>query len=391
VSKIKAELNRKNKGTPQAIPVGHPIIDIDHLREKAQEFRNSHEDFFNSRKATRKHHLDDVGHILDATGNVVGSVRAHFKQTRADSLDHAVVIFDSSGQVVGNVAGHLMDTSGDFLEKSRKGALVIMDESGEAVGVVSKEALKTSGMVVKTTHDGAVVVRTKAEQISGADEAKTRKEYYQRLAAFFGPLLGILLLYLVLAIILPRDDAIKFILGGLAYLFAIPGFDPNTLILGAKALGINPYIMAFFIGVQDTFVGIFLCLNFDYTKRIPILGRFIADFESGGKALLAKYSWLEKFSIVGLFIFIVLPFQGCGPVGGALIGRMIGVRKLYIIISIVVGCFLAVFALAYLADFIADLLPKWLQIGIPLTIASILVIGFVYSQVKKRMAKNKDA
>jgi len=358
--------------------LGKPIIDIDHLRERAAEFRMT-------RKDIRKGHGDDVVHILDSTGQIAGSVRASIKQSRKDSVDEVIVIFDSSGKVIGEITHDLACHTSEVLDRSVKGTLVVVDETGRVVGVISEETLKASGMVVKKTKGGAVIVKSKAEHISGADEAKTRKEYYQRLGFFFGPLLGILLLFLVVAILLPREDAVKFILGGLAYLFAIPGFDPNVLILGANAMGINPYLMALFIGILDTFVGTFLCLNFDFTKRIPIIGKFIAEFEAGGKELLTKYKWLERFSIVGLFIFIVLPFQGCGPVGGALVGRMIGVRKLYIIISIIVGCFLAVFALAYLADYIADVLPKWVQIGIPVCIAVVLVGGFGYAHIKKRM------
>ena len=45
----------------------------------------------------------------------------------------------------------------------------------------------------------------------------------------------------------------------------------------------------------------------------------------------------------------------------------------YVIFSIVVGSFIAVFAKAYLADLIAVIFPPWDQIDIPIVIAVLLV------------------
>jgi uncharacterized membrane protein len=328
--------------------------------------------------------------IYDTSGLAVGTVATELQKSKADPLKNVILVFDSSGKVVGEVGHKFIETTGDVAEMSVKGGLVVVDESGKAIGTISEEGLKASGMVVKGTKDGAVIVKHKAEEVSGADEAKTRKEYYQRLGYFFGPLALILLMFISYFLILPGKDALKLMGGQLGYLFAIPGFDPNTLILSANTFGINPYIMGLVIGIQDTIIGTFLVLNFDYVKRIPIVGKLIAEFEQGGKNMLEKYKWLNSFSVVGLFVFIVLPFQGFGPVAGAIIGRIIGIRRLYIIISIVVGSFVAVIALAYLADIIARYLPFWVQIGIPLTIAALLVSGFTYSIIKKKRKKKAE-
>jgi hypothetical protein len=297
------------------------------------------------------------------------------------------VLLDSSGKALGEVAREVLSASESAADHTAKGAVLVVDGSGKAVGEISEEALRTSGLVVKKTHDGVRLARAQAEKVSGASKARTKKEYYQRLGYFFGPLAALLLTYASYFLFFDLHQAFKLLTAGVLYFFAIPGFDQNTLILAAKTFGLSPYLMAVNLGIQDTIIGVFLCLNFDYVKKIPFLGKLITEVEEGGKEMLDKYGWLNKISVVFLFIFILLPFNGCGPVAGSIVGRIIGVRVRYIIISIVVGSFIAVFALAYLANVIADAFPPWVQIGIPVAIAVLLVGFFSYSYLKKRKQK----
>jgi len=328
-----------------------------------------------------------VLYLRDSSGRMVGKARLRAEKRAKDvdrSMRSVMVLLDSSGQAVGEVAREVLKTSEGVADRSAKGAVLVVDGSGKAVGEISEEALRTSGLVVKKTQDGVMLARTGAERISGAQKARTKKEYYQRLGYFFGPLAALLLVYASYFLFFDLDDALKLLIWGILYFFAIPGFDQNTLILSAKTFGMNPYAMALNLGIQDTIIGVFLCLNFDYAKKIPLLGKLITEVEEGGKEMLTKYGWLNKISVVFLFVFILLPFNGCGPVAGSIVGRIIGIRVRYIIFSIVVGSFIAVFVLAYLADRIAEAFPPWVQIGIPVAIALLLVGFFVYSYLKKR-------
>ncbi len=298
---------RKNKQVCEALkesPLPIPGLDLFLMAEKAEEFRRGRADL-------RKDKWDDVVHVLDATGEVAGSVRAGIRRNRKDRVGKAIVIMDASGKTVGQVAHDLLISSEDLKGRPLKGTLVVMDETGKVAGAITEEALNRSGMVLSKTRNGAVVVKKQAEHISGADEAKTKKEYYLRLAYFFGPLWALVLLFASYFVFLPTDDALKMFVGQLGYLFAIPGFDPNTLILGANSFGLNPFLMAFLVGVQDAIVGVFLCMNFDHVKKIPILGKIIGDLEEDGSKMLKKYKWLDRLSLVGLFIPYWVRYPAC--------------------------------------------------------------------------------
>ena len=193
-----------------------------------------------------------------------------------------------------------------------------------------------------------------------------------------------LLVYASYFLFFDLDVALKLLIWGVLYFFAIPGFDQNTLILSAQTFGINPYVMAVNLGIQDVIIGVFLCMNFDIVKKVPILGKLMTEVENVGKNMLAEHVWLNRISLVFLFIFILLPFNGCGPVAGSIVGRIIGIRVRNIIICIVIGSFIAVLGLAVLADIIARIFPPWVQIGIPVAIALLLVGFFVYSLLMKR-------
>ena len=124
-------------------------------------------------------------------------------------------------------------------------------------------------------------------------------------------------------------------------LSSVPGM-PDWL------LSIDPLLIALAIASIDIIVGLFLVWNFDFAKKIPILGKFICKLESKGGDVLSKNKYIEALSFVGVTFFVIVPFQGSGAVGASIIGRTIGMNpyKVWfaIILGAISGCLLIAFA-----------------------------------------------
>jgi len=222
------------------------------------------------------------------------------------------------------------------------------------------------------------------ERVSDAGGTTEAAEFPRPFLQFFLPLAGVVVLYVVYFVVLSVEKASKLLAASVAYTFVIPPFDKNTLILGAIHFGIEPYEMALNLAILDSLLGTFLCLNFDYAIKIPWIGPMMRDFENGGRRILEKHAWLNRFTLLGLTLFIVLPFQGSGSLAGAIVGRMIGLHKVKVIFAIIFGTFAGVFALAYLADKIVDVFPYWVSVAVPSVIAALIIVGVVYRYTKKR-------
>jgi uncharacterized membrane protein len=295
-----------------------------------------------------------------------------------------------TGRAVGEVAVDLIKTPGEMAMHPKKSVSVIVTTSGEAVEEGTESMRKGGEVVIKKTKNGAVLVKDSAERICGAEKAITKKEYYWSLIKFFGPLALLLVVYASYFIFFPPLKALTLLGTAAAYMFMIPpGVDKSTLILSSNLYNMNPYQMAINLWIIDSLLGSFLCLNFDYAKKIPLAGKRIAAFEEIGRNTLKKHSWLKRFTLVGLFIFVVIPFQGSGALAGSIVGRIIGMRSWRVLVAVIGGTFTSVMLLAYSADLLAKYFPLWVRILVPVTIAVLIITAMIYSHVKKRK-KEKD-
>ncbi|MBN2734435.1 MAG: small multi-drug export protein [Methanomicrobiaceae archaeon] len=142
---------------------------------------------------------------------------------------------------------------------------------------------------------------------------------------------------------------------GLMVLNLIPPAGKESIIPLGIALGIPWYIIAASTMAMDICGALFMTLNFDLALRIPVLGRWIKGVMEGGENFFASHKYLEKLSALGLVLFVVVPFQGSGGIGGTLVGRMMGLSKIKVFISIAIGAFIGSFAIALGIEYVIDL------------------------------------
>lgn len=147
---------------------------------------------------------------------------------------------------------------------------------------------------------------------------------------------------------------------------------------------INPLIMALSIAFVDIVVALFLLWNYDFAKKIPIIGNFMDKVEKIGRSSSDKYSWIKPLRFLGLILFVMVPFQGSGGLVGSIVGRLIGMKPWNIFFAISLGAIIGTILIAYFSEAILSVFVKNFLFGL-LIVIILLVIGimvFVYKNVK---------
>ena len=207
------------------------------------------------------------------------------------------------------------------------------------------------------------------------------------LAKFFVPIiLGVIVLVLIGFLL---DETLRMGLWSLVTAYFFPPLGKESIIPAGIIIGIDRLVIALSIAFVDIVVALFLVWNYDLTKKIPVVGKFIEKVESIGKTSSDKYGWIKPLRFIGIVLFVMVPFQGSGGLVGSILGRMIGMKPwttFYAIsVGAVVGCLLiAFFTEAILSVFITNFLLGMLIIIILLVIGIMILI---YQRNKKNGKK----
>jgi uncharacterized membrane protein len=159
-------------------------------------------------------------------------------------------------------------------------------------------------------------------------------------------------------------------------------FLNNTLVVPK----IDPLVMALTIAFVDIVVALFLVWNYDFAKKIPLIGKFMTKVEDIGKTSSTKYGWIKPLRFVGIVLFVMVPFQGSGGFVGSIIGRLIGMKPWNIFFAISIGAITGCLLIAYFADALRLVFIQNFLMGILIII--ILVIIGIMILVYKKTARN---
>jgi len=250
------------------------------------------------------------------------------------------------------------------LANSKKGAIYIQDENGVLRMKESEKMEKEKKSQPELTEGereekGWIKIDpvkdadffSKAWYLKFADERSNYILKYLVLKltlpfAFAGLVIAILYIYTVTFYGLKTFE----ILGSAMLIYFLPPLGVEVAVPGAIYFGVPAYLIVLAITFIDANVGIFLVWNFDIAKRIPGVGAFIRKFEKKGRNLLQEKKWIENLSVIGIALFVMIPFQGSGAVGGALIGRAIGMNPYKVLLGVIIGSFMGALLVALFTD-----------------------------------------
>lgn len=203
---------------------------------------------------------------------------------------------------------------------------------------------------------------------------ETVSPYYQptlrvRLMATGGILavFGVVLCFFFLT--MPSDVFYQFL--GFLGLYLMPGFGKESIVPLAMAFGISWWQITLGIVVGDMALAIIIAYNFDLLLRLPLLGRVLRYFTTKTNEILQKYLWIKGLSLVGLFLFMYIPFMGSSAINTTIVGRLLSVPPKTLLTIVFVGSILATLTMAVGMQAILEL---WTANPVYAVIAVIVVV-----------------
>lgn len=90
----------------------------------------------------------------------------------------------------------------------------------------------------------------------------------------------------------------------------------------------------------DMMVAVFVAFHMAVLFRIPWAGERLKQLVSDGRFVLAKQPWIRRAAFSGLVLFVVFPTSTTGSIGGTIFGRLLGMRRVRVLIAIFAGSIL---------------------------------------------------
>ncbi|WP_265580201.1 small multi-drug export protein [Methanofollis aquaemaris] len=204
---------------------------------------------------------------------------------------------------------------------------------------------------------------------------------YADLRGRFGRLVLPLLLYplyvLFLFLVFP-DEAVFYT--GLMAAYVVPPVGREALIPLAAALGQPWWLTALTCTYVDVVGCLVVALNFDLVLSLPYVGPWLAGVVETGRTVLERRPWLLGLSYAGLVLFTSLPMEGSGGVGGAVVGRLLGLGERWVICGVTLGAAVGSTLLALGAETALSLAGGGLILGIVLLLV-LVAAGYMLRRV----------
>ncbi len=170
--------------------------------------------------------------------------------------------------------------------------------------------------------------------------------------------------------------------------YFFPPAGKESVIPLAVGWGVHPALAASSIILLDVVTALFLVWNFDFTKKVPLVGGAIELTEDKGRRVLEKRTWVRRFAFTGLVLFVMVPFQGSGAVVASILGRIIGMDPYKVFIAITTGSVIGCFSVAYFADIVVSAFKSSFALGVCSLLVCILAFGIAYVVYRKKRGEN---
>lgn len=132
--------------------------------------------------------------------------------------------------------------------------------------------------------------------------------------------------------------------------------------------------------IETIFVLIFYPLFVFAWRQLLVLRSLKKFIERTNRAAEAHQETIRKYGVLGLFIFVWFPFWLTGPVVGAAIGFLLGLRTWVTLSVVLSGTYLAIVCWAILLRRVHDLAVAYSAIA-PMALVVVLIVVAVLAQV----------
>ncbi len=213
-----------------------------------------------------------------------------------------------------------------------------------------------------------------------------------RLCATGGILAVFALMFLVFR--LTMTDVMFYKFAGFMVAYTLPGFGKESIVPLAMAFGIAWWQITIGIIIADMTLAIIIAYNFDLLLKIPLLGRLLRYFTAKTNEVLQKYLWIQGLSLVGLFLFMYIPFMGSSAINTTIVGRLLSIRPRVLLTIVFVGSVLATLTMSVGMHVIMELYlmnPVYAVIAVVCIVLGALAVWKLWKRyTEKRFPKNEE-
>lgn len=229
------------------------------------------------------------------------------------------------------------------------------------------------------------------EQILAEAEEMDRKRPVLGRIHLITPILIVIGLYVLLAFLGKADT---YTVAGLA---ALPVGKFIVLSGAVEGNPLSQWELALLVVVMDTWVAYVLAYNLHHLYKVPRLGPWLHNVQNYCRYWLHEYPLMRRWAITGVVLFVVIPLSGTGAPGGALLGRIVGLRPRTILAAVftgsVLGCGVMVAFAEQISDSFAHLQGEWWfqAIGIGIVVILLIVLWRLGVHISRAASRFADA
>jgi hypothetical protein len=81
--------------------------------------------------------------------------------------------------------------------------------------------------------------------------------------------------------------------------------------------------------------------NLDLLHKLPVVGPWLGRARKGAVEQLAGRPWIRRWAAAGVGFFVFLPLPASGTIGGAIMGRLLGLPRFPCFLAVALGSLLA--------------------------------------------------
>jgi hypothetical protein len=119
--------------------------------------------------------------------------------------------------------------------------------------------------------------------------------------------------------------------------YTLPPAGKETIIPKAVAGGVPGWIAGPATSIVDVCISMFLIWNYDWVKKIPIMGPALERTEAKGRERVERARWFKRTAFIFCTFVVFVPFSGSGGFGGTIFGRVLGMNPYMVLLAVVIG------------------------------------------------------
>ena len=142
--------------------------------------------------------------------------------------------------------------------------------------------------------------------------------------------------------------------------------------------------------IETILVLIFYPLFVFSWRHLLVINRLKNIFERIHKAAEAHKDKVQRYGVIGLFVFVWFPFWMTGPVVGCVIGFLLGLRVWLNITVVLTGTYVAIFGWAFFLRQIHDRVASYSSYAAMILMALLVIIIIVGHLLHRTLQENKN-